>query len=86
MTSLTSWQGLHEVLPIIMAEASRTFLCGFYCFSGIVIITLNRLYECTRWMEEIMPSFDPWSGFGSDDSYPFAYTGAKYTGIMQVLL
>ena len=65
MTFLTSWQGLHDVLPIIIAEGSRMFLFGFYCFSGIVIITLNRLYRIRMYT---LDGGDhgklPWSGFG----------------------
>ena len=25
----TSWEGLHEVLPIVIAEESRMFTCAF---------------------------------------------------------
>ena len=62
------------------------FLCGFCCFNGIVIITLNSLYRIRMYA---LDGGDhgklPWSGFGCDDSHPYAYTEAKYTGILPVL-
>ena len=33
-----SWQSLHKVMPIVITEESRMFLCGFHCFSSIITL------------------------------------------------
>ena len=40
----TSWEGLHEALPIVIAE-ERIFHVCLHCLSGVVIVTLNRSYR-----------------------------------------
>ena len=39
----TSWESLHETLPIVLTEESRISCVCFHCLSGVVIVTLNRL-------------------------------------------
>ena len=43
-------------------------------------------YECTYRPDAGDHSELFWSGFGWDDSHPYAHAAAKYTGIMPVLL
>ena len=89
--SETSWKGLHEVVPIVIAEESRMFTCVacFHCPNGIVIIALNRSYgirtysTCPLW--EIMTTFSETVLVEMIDSHHYAHTEAKYTGIMPVL-
>ena len=38
----TSWEGLREVLPIVIAKESRMFTCVLCCLSGVVIVTSDR--------------------------------------------
>ena len=38
----TSWEGLHEVLPIVIAEESRSLRVCCHCLSGVVVVTLSR--------------------------------------------
>ena len=76
----TSWEGLHEVLPIVITEESRMFICVcFHCLSGVVTVTLNRLCRIRTYTPSVVV-------FGWDDSHYYAHTKAKYTGIMPVLL
>ena len=84
----TSWEGLHEVLPIVIAEESRMFTCvlslpQWRCYRNFELRCVA--YERTRRMREIMASFSE-AVFGWDDSHYYAHTEAKYTGIMPVLL
>ena len=56
----TSWEGLHEVLPIVIAEESRMFTCvlslpQWRCFCNFE--PLMSHYERTRRMREITASF-----------------------------
>ena len=61
-----SWECLHKVLHIGIAEDSRMFVCVcFHCLSGIVIVTLNRFYGMRTYMLDAGDHGELfWSSFG----------------------
>ena len=76
----TSWEGLHEVLS--SPKRAECLRVCFHCLSG-VILTLNRSYCIRTYTPDAGDHGELfWSGFGWDDSHPYAHTEAKYTGIM----
>ena len=76
----TSWEGLHEVLAIVIAEESSQCLrVCFHCLSGVVIVTLNRSCHIRTYTPDAGDHGELfWSGFGWDDSHYYAHTKATY--------
>ena len=62
----TSWEGLHEVLPIVIAKESKLFSCVLSLpLSGVVIVTLNRSYRIRTYTPDAGDHGELfWSGFG----------------------
>ena len=59
------WEGLHEVLPIVIAEGAECFRVCFHCLSGIVIITFEPLISHTNEPADAGEHGKLfWSGFG----------------------
>ena len=81
----TSWEGLHDVLSIVIAEESRMFACVLSLPQWRCFRNFERLVSHTNVHAGCGRSWRSGAVFGWDDSHYYAHTEATYTGIMPVL-